>query len=210
LATPIYHFTHRDNFASILASDGMLCDRICQNSGLTARDIAYSSLKAKRMRTAVEVPPYRTLGDYVPFYFGVKSPMLFTYKNGRVIGSPENQDELIYLAATAEAIAGAGIAFAFTDGHPVREPKAFFNDLACLCKVDLPLMTQRDWYDCDEDPDRMRRRQAEFLVYQRFTWEHVQAIGVRTEAMATWVGEAIRDMPYKPPCLIRPSWYYPG
>jgi hypothetical protein len=208
LATPIYHFTHRDNLASILAAGGILCDRLCQRGGLTCREIAYSNLKQKRMATTVEVPPYGTLGDYVPFYFGVKSPMLFTYKNGNVTGRRENQTELIYLATTAEAIAAARLPFAFTDGHPIKEPKAFYNDLSRLCQVDLSLMEQRDWYDTNADPDRKRRRQAEFLIYQRFIWDHVQVIGVRTEAMATWVQQVIRDMPHKPPCLIRPSWYY--
>jgi hypothetical protein len=160
------------------------------------------------MQTRVEVAPYGTLGDYVPFYFGVKSPMLFTYKNGRVTGRRENQDELIYLATTAESIQAARLPFAFSDGHPIREPKAFYNTLSLLCQVDLPLMTQRDWYDYNGDPDRMRRRQAEFLIYQRFAWEHVQVIGVRTKAMATWAEEAIRDMPHQPPCLVRPAWYY--
>ena len=208
LATPIYHFTHRDNLKSILAAGGMVCDRICQRDGLACHEIAYSSLKLKRMRTRVEVAPYGTLGDYVPFYFGTKSPMIYTYKNGNVTGKRENQDELIYLATTAESIKAAGIPFAFSDGHPIREPKAFYNDLSRLCQVDLPLMLQRDWYDYNGDPDRMRRRQAEFLVYERFSWEHVQVIGVRTKTMATWAEEAIRDMPHQPPCLIRPSWYY--
>jgi len=144
------------------------------------------------MRTRVEVDPEGTLGDYVPFYFGTRSPMLFTYKNGNVTGKHEDQDEIIYLVSSAEYVAEKGLAYAFSDGHPVVEPKAFYNDLGNLSEVDMPLMMQRDWFDTNSDPDRKRRRQAEFLVYERFPWEHVRAVGVRTKAMQTWVQETMR------------------
>jgi hypothetical protein len=112
------------------------------------------------MRTEVEVSPGGTLGDYVPFYFGIRSPMLFTYKNGNVTGKSENQDEIIYIVSSAEDVDAEGLAFAFSDGHPIVEPKAFYNDLAKLNEVDLALMTQRHWFDTDNDPDRKRRRQV--------------------------------------------------
>jgi hypothetical protein len=160
------------------------------------------------MQTVVEEPPGGTLGDYVPFYFGTRSPMLYTYKNGNVTGRRENQDEIIYLASTAEHIASLGLQFVFTDGHPITEPKAFFNDLSRINEVDLELMTKVMWNDTNADPDRKRRRQAEFLVHERFAWENVLAIGVRTQQAHDWVQEVMSEVAYKPPCLVRPAWYY--
>lgn len=209
LTTYIYHFTHMGNLPSIIASGAIVCDRICQASGVTCREIAYSSLKQRRMMTTVEVAPGGTLGDYVPFYFGTRSPMLFTYKNGNVTGKPENQDEIIYLVSSVEYVAGRGLAFAFSDGHPIVEPKAFYNDLSKLNEVDLALMEQTYWFDTNSDPDRKRRRQAEFLVHQHFAWDDVAAIGVRTAAMQNWVQETMRNARHQPPCAIRPTWYYP-
>ena len=206
--TWIYHFTHRDNLASILASGGLVCDRLCLDGGLTTRSIAYSRLKRQRMRTAVEVPPGGTLGDYVPFYFGTRSPMLLTYKDGNVTGKQENQDEIIYLATTVEHIINRRLQYVFTDGHPVKEPRAFFNNIADLNQVDMRLMTQRDWYDTDSDNDRMRRRQAEFLVYQQVSWDDIKAIGVRTAAAQLWVEQSMSQITFKPLCYIRPTWYY--
>ncbi|MFL5911514.1 MAG: DarT ssDNA thymidine ADP-ribosyltransferase family protein [Gaiellaceae bacterium] len=107
----------------------MSCDRACQTAGLTARNIGYSSLKELRMRTPVEVEPRGTLGDYVPFYFGTRSPMMYVYSKGYVTGQPENTDNLVYFVSRAEIISESPTPFAFSDGHPVREPKAFFNDL---------------------------------------------------------------------------------
>jgi ssDNA thymidine ADP-ribosyltransferase DarT-like protein len=208
LAVNVYHFTHRDNFESILAHGWLECDRTCKGSALTRHGIAYSSLKQKRLNTKVERAPGGTLGDYVPFYFGPRSPMLLTYKSGNVTGKPENQDEIIYFVTTAEAVAARGYRFVFTDGHPIKEPKAFFNNLADIDEVDLDLMTKKYWNDTDSDPDRKRRRQAEFLVYQRFAWEHVDEIGVRTRQMQQWVTASLRDTPHKPLCKVHPTWYY--
>jgi len=210
IALPIrvYHFTHRDNLELILARGFFECDRTCKAGSLTRRNIGYANLKQRRLNTVVEVPPGGTVGDYVPFYFGTQSPMLYAYEKGRVTGKPEDQDEIIYFATTAERIVTQGYQFVFTDGHPVQEPKAFYNDLARIGEVDLPLMTQKYWFDTDSDPDRARRRQAEFLVRERFAWEHVWVIGVRTQAMREWVEHAVRDTPYKPSCIVRPEWYY--
>lgn len=204
----IYHFTHMDNLGSILAASGLASDRSCRAAGLTRRDIAYSNLKQKRMNTRVEVAPGGTLGDYVPFYFGPRSPMLLAYTAGRVTGSRENPEEIIYLVSDTDRVANSGLRFAFTDGHPVQEPKAFYNDLADLDVVDFPLMDQERWEDTNDDPDRKRRRQAEFLVYDFFPWEMVIGIGVRSSTMESWVEAEIRDAAYRPPCAPRPRWYY--
>jgi len=201
----IYHFTHISHLQSIISFGGIACDRTCKELGLTVREIAYSGLKAKRMRTGVEVSPGGTLGDYVPFYFTPCSPMLLAYKDGFVTGKPENQDDIIYLASNAEHVAEQGFEFAFTDGHPIREPKAFFNELDDIAEVDFSIMKGRIWRDTDSDPDRKRRRQAEFLVYKFFAWNDVRAIGVRTGAAKQRVENIMADTHHQPPCVIRPT-----
>jgi hypothetical protein len=208
LPIPIYHFTHAENLPSIIAAGAVVCDRFCKASDLTQRNVAYSGLKQRRSNTIVEVPPGGMLCDYVPFYFGTRSPMLYTYKKGNVTGRPENQDYIVYLASTVEHIVANKVPSVFTDGHPVVEPKAFYNNLADINQVDLALMTKRDWFDTNADPDRKRRRQAEFLVYQRFAWDLVLEVGARTPAMQQWVYQVMGNTPYKPPCIVRPAWYY--
>ena len=46
----------------------------------------------------------------------------------------------------------------------------FFDDLKDLDKIDWDLMQSRYWNDTNDDPDRKRRRQAEFLVHEFFPW----------------------------------------
>jgi len=177
-------------------------------SGIASRNIAYSNLKQRRRATIVEVAPGGTLADYVPFYFGPRSPMLFTYSQGNVTGRRENQDEIIYLVSTAEYVVSLNLPFAFTDGHPVVEPKSFFNDLRHLQEIDFQIMNGKYWFDTDAYPDRKRRRQAEFLVHQQFPWTAVQALAVRTSAMHGRVVDLIQHAEHRPTCIVRPDWYY--
>jgi hypothetical protein len=54
----------------------------------------------------------------------------------------------------------------------------FFEDLAYLDQVDWAVIDHRSWRNTEEDPDRKRRKQADFLVYQSFPWSWIESIGV--------------------------------
>jgi hypothetical protein len=98
--------------------------------------------------------------------------------------------------------------FAFTDGHPIREPKAFYNDLRDLKHVDLPLMEQKYWNDTDADPDRKRRRQAEFLVWERVPLPMIMALGARTDSVRLTPEGIVTKHSLNMRCIERPGWYY--
>lgn len=207
-ATFVYHFTHKDNLPTILSEGHVYCDKLRVQRGLVCRNLAYTDLKERRAETAVNVSPGGYLDHYVPFYFGTRSPMMFVYSKGGVTGQPENLNPLVYLVAKVEDIRDAGLRFVFTDGHPVRMPRFFSNDLAELARVDFPLMEQTMWNDTDDDPDRMRRRQAEFLVYGKLPWGLVGALGVRTRAVAAEIRALVSQHVYKPRIIVRSDWYY--
>ncbi|MDQ2880456.1 MAG: DUF4433 domain-containing protein [Actinomycetota bacterium] len=196
------------NLPGIIASNGLFCDRACQGAGVPVRGVAYNDLKAKRAQTAVEARPGGFLNDYVPFYFGPRAPMLLPYKSGRVTGKPENQDDIIYIISSTEAVAALGLPFAFTDGHPIKEPRAFYADLRQLDQVDFSIMHSKYWNDTDQFPDRKRRRQAEFLVWRALPWQAVSMLAVRTPITAAWVQQLIVALAHKPVCEIHPEWYY--
>lgn len=64
------------------------------------------------------------------------------------------------------------------------------------------------WNDTAEDPDRMRRRMAEFLVHERVPLRCMAGFAVRTEQMRERVGEMLTAHGVTLPVLVRPSWYY--
>ncbi|WP_372511865.1 DarT ssDNA thymidine ADP-ribosyltransferase family protein, partial [Frankia umida] len=83
--------------------------------------MAYPNIKSQRAKALVEAGPGGNLDEYVPFYFGPRSPMLLAYTRGGVTGRTENPDHIVYFVTQAERVAAHGYQFAFTDGHPIRE-----------------------------------------------------------------------------------------
>jgi hypothetical protein len=84
-----------------------------------------------------------------------------------------------------------------------------FSDLSLLdSAVDWEVMRAQIWKNTAEDPDRMRRRMAEFLVHTRVPIDHLAGIAVRTESMMGQVNEALTAHGIALPVRVRPSWYY--
>jgi hypothetical protein len=98
--------------------------------------------------------------DYVPFYFGPFSPMMLNLKTGRVLGYTEGQRPLIYLVASAQDIAEAGIGFVFTDGQALSRISQQFDNLDELGQIDWELVRAKYWRNTSEDPDNVASRQS--------------------------------------------------
>ena len=94
------------------------------------------------------------MGDYVPFYFAPRSPMLYAIDRGAVAGYQGGQAPIIYLCSTVEAVVEKGLEWVFTEGHAEMAYTDFFNDVADLDKVDWKLMREKYWNDTDEDGDQ--------------------------------------------------------
>ena len=207
--TPLYHITHADNLPRIVADGGLLCVADLRQAGQPAYvDIAHGHIQDRRARKRVPCGPGGTLCDYVPFYFAPRSPMLYAISRGAVAGYVGGQKPIIHLVTEAEAIAQAGLPFVFTDGHAVIQISEFFTDLSDLGKVDWALMAQKYWSDTDEDGDRKRRRQAEFLVHKFLPWETIARIGVNTTTLAGQVQQCLQGVAHKPVVTVERSWYY--
>jgi hypothetical protein len=200
----IYHITHVNNLQGIIAEGGLHCDRAAQD--LKSVNIGHQHIKQRRLNRPVPLPPGGTVGEYVPFYFAPRSPMLYVINRGGVEGYAEGQRPVIYLRSTVEAVEEAGLCWVFTEGHADMDFTDFFNDLKDLDKVDWPLMQSRYWHDTNDGPDRKRRRQAEFLVHNFFPWELVSYIGVYDRSIAETVGEIIKGG--SPAVGIQRGWYY--
>ena len=132
--------------------------------------------------------------------------MLYVISRGGVEGYAEGQQPVIYLQSTAETVDEAGLNWVFTEGHADMGYTDFFDDFRDLTEVDWPLMKERYWHDTNDDPDRKRKRQAEFLVHQFFPWELVSYVGVYDRSVAERVSAIIGEE--MPEIGIQPDWYY--
>jgi ssDNA thymidine ADP-ribosyltransferase, DarT len=203
----IMHFTHVNNLPDIVHGVGLLADTELRRLGRQVVDCADRDIKARRRARAVDVPPYGVVGDYVPFYFAPRSPMLYVISRGSVLSYSEGQAPLVYLVTSISHIAEAGLQWVGSDGNCAAEFTEFYTDRSELEEaVDWLLMRATYWNNTAEDGDRMRRRAAELLVHRKVTWKCIRRVVTRSELIAAQVREMTRDNPI--PVTVRPDWYY--
>lgn len=208
--TPIYRLVHIENLDTLLIRGALHRTNHTPADGLPYRTIHDANVQASRRIAMVPRGPLGNVHDYVPFYFGTLSPMLFKLKTGQVAGYDEGQEPLVYLMTTAQRVANSGTRFVFTDGHGLATFTQWFDDLAFLDRVDWTMVGQRYWSDRPEDNDRKRRKQAEFLVWQQLDWGLIGEIGVLNPAIKARVEATLANFAHRhqPPVVVRPGWYY--
>ena len=207
--TAIYHITHIDNLAAIIARGELLSDSLIRSEGVDPRNIAYAHIKQRRAAFAVQIPPGGTVADYVPFYFCPRSPMLYAVHGGKVEGYPGGQRSVLHLELDAEALVASGATCVHTDGHATMRLSTFFPGVAGLAQLDWPLIGATSWGDTPEDGDRKRRKQAEFLVHRRVPWSRVSRIGVIDATIADEVRQRLAHAAHQPQIDVLRHWYYP-
>ncbi len=134
--------------------------------------------------------------------------MLYALHKGQVESFQGDQRTLLHFVATAEAVQVAGLQFAFTDGHAAMAITQFFDDLNALARVDWEVVNSSSWGDTPNDPDRSRRKQAEFLVHRFCPWSMVEEIGVIDTGAKHRVEEILLSSNHRPRVVVRRAWYY--
>jgi hypothetical protein len=135
--------------------------------------------------------------------------MMYKLHKGSVPNYTGGQDPLVYLVSSAEAVAAAGIPFVFSDGNCAATVTCFSSDLAQLeSVVDWEVMRAQIWANNADDPDRRRRRMAEFLVHQRVPIGCLSGIVVRRDMMKDRVEELLASSGTNLPVRTKASWYF--
>lgn len=206
--TYIYHITHIDNLASIINAGGLWSDAERIKQGFGTHEIGYANIKQRRLSRPVPIAAKGFVGDYVPFYFGPRSPMLFTI-NCRNTTYQGGQQPIVHLLTTTSQAQGTGSPFCFTDGHAEMGMACFSDNLDEIENhVDLPVMKQTYWNDTANDPTKKFRRQAEFLVHRSFPWDRIMEIGVIDDGMVQAVSNTIGNASHIPNIAVKRGWYY--
>jgi hypothetical protein len=72
--------------------------------------------------------PSITLGDFIPFYFGIRMPMLYVVQNGgNFVQNATRPEDIIYLGCRLRAIIDSDIGFYFSDGHATDRFTTFYD-----------------------------------------------------------------------------------
>lgn len=206
--TPVYHITSGKNLRSILSNKGLLSNAAVKRLGIDYTNIAYSNVQHRRLNTEVKQPPWGNLHDYVPFYFAPRSPMLYAIHRGLVEGYEDGQEYLIYLKTTVQKVGDAEYEFVFTDGHAVVAFSEYYKKIDDLKHIDWEIMSATYWADTEEDNDRTRRRQAEFLVHDLVPLSLIQEIRVMTPRIKNAVERILHENQFNIPVLVQRDWYF--
>lgn len=208
--TPIFRIVHLDNLPVILHRGGIHAPSFFPDDGLHYRTIHNVEIQSVRQRRPLNCGPRGVVHDYVPFYFGPRSPMLLQLHTGRVAGYDEGQKPVIYLVSNAQTVQQKGLGFVFSDGHGIACFTRWFDNLAGLNELDWECIYADYWSDNVNDMDRQRKKQAEFLVHRFFDWSLVSEIGVIDDRTKSRVESVLERFPAEMhrPVNIRQAWYY--
>lgn len=108
------------------------------------------------------------LGDFIPFYFGVRMPMLYVIQHGgNYVEKARKAEEIVYVVVPLKEIVESGSLYYFSDGHATDSLTTFYdaNDIKELPSIiDWDAVKSRFWSGDGIETDIKRRKQAEFLV----------------------------------------------
>lgn len=206
--TPIYRFIHVDNLEICLKRGGLHAPNHSPQDGKLYKTIHDLEIQNVRTQRKIKCGPQGVIHDYVPFYFGVLSPMLLKLKTGQVQGYQDGQESLIYLMTTIDAIVESQLPFVFSDGHGIASYTSWYDSVENLDKVDWVIVNERYWTESIDDPDRKRRKQAEFLVHKFCPWNVIQKIGVYSDSALIKVQNILQTYSITTSVSVEKAWFY--
>ena len=146
------------------------------NADPNYRSIGDKSLINFRKNINAPPPLSGTFADYVPFYLGHHSPMLLQIKTGFEGIEQLPQSDIIYLVADHDDIVAKGLDYFFTDGHARYKFTQFFSNPADFDQLDWETIYAPFWQNTQEDEDRQRCKQAEYMVRNEVTIDCIKFI----------------------------------
>lgn len=167
----LYRMIHIENIHHVLQYG--ITHRTSPNANVDFIPIGDNSLISRR--NSIILNNGKLLGDYIPFYFGARSPMLYVIQkgfNGVKKTLPEN---IVYCITSVYEILISQIDFIFTDGHAIDSFSTEYskNQINGIDDIlDYTAINAFDWKD-ESDLDKKRRKEAEFLLSQDLSANHI-------------------------------------
>lgn len=175
----LYRMTHIDNIPHILQYG--ITHRNSLNANPNFISIGDLSLINTRDQKQVTIDngnlhnsaaPLITLGDYIPFYFGIRMPMLYVIQNGgNFVINPTPPQSIVYLVCPINQIIQQQSVYYFSDGHGTDNYTTFYdnsriNDITEIIDWDA---VKNPYWGGQENLNVKRKKQAEFLASNDIT-----------------------------------------
>lgn len=205
--TYLYRITHIKNLDFILKTKIINCPN-SNNCDPNFIGIGDSSLILSRKSRQIPIIPNGDFSDYVAFYFGARSPMLYNIQKGFNDIIKRNPEDIIYLITSFDIVKENKSKFVFTDGHGYHHLSQFFNQESDLKEVDWKTINLATWNDTEDDPDRKRKKQAEFLIHNEVPFSMIVAIVVYNENAKTIVSAKLAENNIGCNVVVKSNYYY--
>lgn len=117
----------------------------------------------------------RLLGEYIPFYFGYRTPMLYVVQNGFNMVAPTPAEKIVYCVSSVQKIIDLQLDFVFTDGHAVDgfSSQYAFADIENIDTILDKNAIKAKYWRSENDLDLKRRKEAEFLILGDITHDAI-------------------------------------
>ena len=197
----IYHITDVENLPGILSEGGLGSDAVMVEKNPTV--IGYGHIKERRLKQIrVTCCGGRFVGEFVPFYFCPRSPMLYTTNQGAT-GRPAGcQRTIVHLVSRVSVGIGLGRAWAVSDGNAGALHTWFGATLEAIKTLDWAAIRATDWRGMTH------QKSAEFLVAEFFPWTGIHALGCHNSGVARQVQDLVNTQNHRPAVTVESAWYY--
>ena len=204
----VVHLTSLANLKSIWQL-GRLIAQTQMPDDVAVDELGSADIKHQRRNRPVTCSMGGVVADYVPFYFSAKSPMLYFAYTGNPL-SPFNigQRELVHLVSHVDVIDELDGSYAITDRNAALGYARQSDDLDDLDHlIDWTLQEQKYWNNTPDEPDRMERRMAEFLVHTECAVDAFLEVVVIDEEVRSRVLDILEGYDH-PQVRVDRNWYY--
>jgi hypothetical protein len=197
----IYHITDVVNLPGIVAENGIYSDAVMAKRN--PEIIGYDHIKKRRLKD-IPVPccQWRYVGEFVPFYFCPRSPMLFTIDKGNTGRLQGCQRTIVHLVSTMAAGIATGKSWAVSSGNAGAFHTTYAAKLEALDTLDWEAIRATQW------EGKQHQKSAEFLVADSFPWAAIHLIGCQNSTTADKVRSLLADVAHQPAVEIKTNWYY--
>ncbi len=199
----LYRMIHIDNIPHVLQYG--ITHRNSPNTNQNFIPIGDNSLINTRNQKTLNNG--NILGEYIPFYFGTRMPMLYVIQRGHNGVKATFPQDIIYCVTSIHQIIDSRIRFVFTDGHAINSFSKQFSstDIQNIETIlDFDTIRTDNWND-ENDLDKKRRMEAEFLLEKDLPTNYILGyICYNNEARSKLIGFGIEE----DAIVVKPNCYF--
>lgn len=200
-----FRLVHIDNLSHILKNGIVKADS--PNANPNYVPIGDQLVIEKRKNRRLSSSSWQNIGDFIPFYFGPRSPMLYVIQHGYNGVRRIEAEDIVYCVIRLDDIIKDRIECCFTDGHVLNSltqvfPAESLNRIESFVKYSD--VYARRWDD-EEDLDLKRRKEAELLLKNDLPVKYIRGFVVYNEKAKLKLISLDVD---EKMVVVRPTYYF--